>query len=68
LKQNTHMNLKNYPQEITPPLYIQYSRLIAISTVYLVLLSTDAHNTDNGLEHSIPQIHSSTIPHYTFRS
>jgi hypothetical protein len=40
-----------------PALYIQFSGLIAVSTVCLVLLSNCAHSTDAGLKHSTPQIH-----------
>ena len=52
---NTHKNFKNSSQEITLHLYIQYSGLIALSTLRLVLSS--AHT---GLEHSTSQIHSHT--------
>jgi len=38
---NTHKNFKNNSQQITLHLCIQYSSLIALATVYLVLLSTD---------------------------
>ena len=37
-----------------------YSGLIAVSTVCFVLLSTDAHSSDAGLEHSTSHIHLST--------
>ena len=51
---NTH-HFKNNSQEITLQLYIQYFRLIAMSTLCLVLLSTDT-----GLKHSTSQICSHT--------
>ena len=47
--------------EITLHSYIQYSGLIALSTGFIILLSTDAHSTDTSLEHSTPQIHFSTL-------
>ena len=35
---------------------MHYSWLIALPTVGLILMSTDAHSTDTGLEYSTPQI------------
>jgi len=52
---NTHKNFKNNSQDITLHLYIQISGLIALSTLCLILLSTDI-----GLEHSTSQICSHT--------
>jgi hypothetical protein len=54
------MNFKNHPQEITVHSYIQYSGLIALSTVCLFQLYTDAHSTDTGLEESTSQIRFNT--------
>jgi len=54
---NTHKNFKNNSQEITLHLYIQYFRLIVISTLCLFLLSTDT-----GLKHSTSQVCSHTRP------
>ena len=54
-QEHTHKNYKNNSQDITLHLYIQYTGLIALCSLCLVLLSTD---TD--LEHSTSQIHSDT--------
>ena len=60
MKQNTHNNIKNHAQEITWHTYIHYFGLIALSTVCIVLLCTDDHSTDTGLEQSTPLIQFST--------
>jgi hypothetical protein len=57
LRQNTHKNFKNHSQDFTLHSYIQLSRLIALSRVCFVLLSTVAHSTVTGLGHSTPYIH-----------
>ena len=68
LRQNIHKNFKNHSQEITLHSYIQHSRLIALSTVCFVLLSTDAHSTVTSLERlispfAVPQFQSPlTLP------
>ena len=57
MKQNNHNNFRNYSKEIIPYSSIQYTGLIALSKVFLVLLHLKAHSTDSGLDHSTPQIH-----------
>jgi hypothetical protein len=46
----TFETFKNHLQDIALHSCIQYSWLIALSTVCLILLSTDAHSTDTGLD------------------
>ena len=56
MKQNTSQEFQESLAEITLHSYIQYSGLIALSTVCLFQLYTDAHSTDTGLEQSASQI------------
>jgi len=53
---------QEFLESLTLRLYTQYSGLIVLSTVCLILLHTDAHSTDTGLKHSTPQTHLSTHP------
>ena len=50
-------NYKKCSQEVTLHSCIQYSRPIALSKIFLVLLPPDAHSTDTGLDPSTSQIH-----------
>ena len=56
MKQNNDKNYKKFSQEVTLHLCIQYSRPIALSKIFLVLLPPDAHSTDTGLDPSTLQI------------
>jgi hypothetical protein len=52
---NLHKNFKNSSQQVTLHLYIQYSALLALFTLCLVLLSTDTilkHSTSQILSHN----------------
>ena len=57
MKQNNDKNYKKCSQEVTLHVCIQYSRPIALSKIFLVLLPPDAHITDTGLDPSTSPIH-----------
>jgi hypothetical protein len=64
LRQNTHKNFKTHLQDITLQSYIQY---IALSTICFVLLPTETHSTDTGLEHILHRFTSSlAVPQLQF--
>lgn len=65
-RQNTHKNFKNHLQDITLHSYIQYSGLIALSTICFVLLSTETHSTDTGLDHILHRFTSLAVPQLQF--
>ena len=65
MKQENHKNFKNHSQENTLLSYIHYSGLMALSTVFSFLLSTNAHSTNRV---SITVLHICTsplTPHYS---